>query len=128
MPSLRQSRAKPVQCTAAYRYLTQFLQAGPMSLAIPTSPRAGYIKDKNVTTITTLIENTGSKDASDIPLLIHSPAATVISADDSPITPSSTGPEDKFTFLQDDMIESKVVADLAPVIVDADKPLLESTQ
>ncbi|EFE38716.1 hypothetical protein TRV_06642 [Trichophyton verrucosum HKI 0517] len=117
MSSTRQSRSKPVQFTAAYQYLAQFLQAGKTP---STSQRSGPGYKKGVCL-------TGGKEAGDMPLLTHSPATTVVSADDSPITPSERGPDEKFTLLQNDMIESKSTA-LAPVMVHGDGALLEKTQ
>ncbi|EZG07128.1 hypothetical protein H106_03459 [Trichophyton rubrum CBS 735.88] len=117
MSSTRQSRSKPVQFTAAYQYLAQFLQAGQT----PTTSQRSGPRYKNGVCLT------GNKEAGDMPLLTHSPATTVVSADDSPITPSERGPDEKFTLLQNDMIESKSTA-LAPVMVHGDRAFLEKTQ
>ncbi|EGD98018.1 hypothetical protein GTR04_6081 [Trichophyton interdigitale] len=114
MSSTRQPRSKPVQFTAAYQYLAQFLQAG-QTPTTSQQPGRGY---KNGVCLT------GRKEAGDMPLLTHSPATTV---DDSPITPSERGPDEKFTLLQNDMIESKST-DLAPVMVHGDGAFLEKVQ
>ncbi|KAK2865125.1 hypothetical protein FQN49_003885 [Arthroderma sp. PD_2] len=133
MSASRQGRTKPVQGTVAYRYLAQFLQTNPASPTLPTSSGAGF--DKGRTAATTAVSTTSttsnscnsSQEASDVPPLTHSPAATVISADDNPLTPPGTRSEEKFTFLQDDVLESKATT-LTTSILGADGSLVKQPQ
>ncbi|KAF3483025.1 uncharacterized protein GIQ15_02349 [Arthroderma uncinatum] len=122
MPAARQTRPKPVQCTVAYRYLSQFLHSSPASPTLPTSPGTAFNSNKAAT-----VTSASCQETSDVPPLTHSPAATVVSADDSPLTPPGNGPADKFTFLQDDMLESKATT-LTPSILSADGSFVKQTQ
>ncbi|EFR00139.1 hypothetical protein MGYG_03145 [Nannizzia gypsea CBS 118893] len=117
MSSTRQGPSKPVQFTAAYQYLTQFLQTN-QTPATPLRSTSEYGNGGSLI---------GSTEISDMPLLTHSPATTAVSADDSPITSPGADSDEKFILLQDDMIESKAAV-LGPVIIHGDSAFFEKAQ